>query len=78
MGLKDDRRAAVRHSLARSKIMKPTIKRTKKAARKRVRLGTALVAIGRKMGLTADEFATMEKVRDKTPAKPIRTVWDDL
>lgn len=36
----------------------------------RVRVGEALVAIGRKMGLTDEEFAILESVRDGTPAEP--------
>ncbi|WP_291524450.1 plasmid stabilization protein [Acidithiobacillus sp.] len=39
---------------------------------KRVRLGEALAAIGRKIGLTNEDFAVFESVRDKTPAKPLR------
>lgn len=38
---------------------------------KRVRVGDALAAIGRKVGLTDEEFAVFENVRDKTPAKPV-------
>ena len=38
---------------------------------KRVRVGEALVAIGRKIGLTNEDFAVLESVRDKTPAKPL-------
>lgn len=38
---------------------------------KRVRVGDALAAIGRKVGLTDEEFAVFESVRDKTPAKPV-------
>jgi len=38
---------------------------------KRVRVGEALAAIGRKIGLTNEEFAVFESVRDKTPAKPL-------
>ena len=37
---------------------------------KRVRLGDALAALGRKVGLTNEDFAAFEKVRDRTPAKP--------
>ena len=36
----------------------------------RVRVGDALAAIGRKLGLTNDDFAVFETVRDRTPAKP--------
>lgn len=38
---------------------------------KRVRVGEALTAIGRKIGLTDEDFAVFESVRDKTPAKPL-------
>jgi plasmid stability protein len=40
-------------------------------AEKRVRMGEALAAIGRKIGLTNEDFAVFEAVRDKTPAKPL-------
>ena len=38
---------------------------------KRVRVGEALAAIGRKIGLTNEDFVVFESVRDKTPAKPL-------
>ena len=38
---------------------------------KRVRVGEALAAIGRKIGLTNKDFAVIESVRDKTLAKPL-------
>jgi plasmid stability protein len=38
---------------------------------KRVRMGEALATIGRKIGLTNEDFAVFENVRDKTPAKPL-------
>ncbi len=38
---------------------------------KRVRVGEALAAIGRKIGLTNEDFAVFESVHDKTPAKPL-------
>ena len=37
----------------------------------RVRMGDALAAIGRKIGLTNEDFAVFESVRDKMPAKPL-------
>ena len=37
----------------------------------RVRVGDALAAIGHKIGLTNEDFAVFERVRDKTPAKPL-------
>lgn len=38
---------------------------------KRVRVGDALAAIGRKIGLTNEDFAVFENVRDRTPAEPL-------
>lgn len=37
----------------------------------RVRMGEALAAIGRNIGLTNEDFAVFESVRDKTPAEPL-------
>ena len=38
----------------------------------RVRLGEALAALGRKIGLTNEDFVVVNQVRDKTPAEPLR------
>jgi plasmid stability protein len=38
---------------------------------KRVRVGDALAAIGRRIGLTDKDLAVFDSVRDKTPAKPL-------
>lgn len=38
----------------------------------RLRLGTALAELGRRVGLTDDDIAAFESVRDKTPAEPLR------
>ena len=38
---------------------------------KRVQMGDALAALGRKIGLTNEDFAVFEQVRDKTPAEPM-------
>lgn len=38
---------------------------------KRVRMGEALTAIGRMIGLTDEDFSVFESVRDKTPAEPL-------
>ncbi|MDO9519358.1 MAG: Arc family DNA-binding protein [Pseudohongiella sp.] len=35
-----------------------------------LRLGTALAELGRRTGLTDEDIATFEQVRDKTPAEP--------
>lgn len=39
---------------------------------KRVRVGDALSAIGRKIGLSNADVDALERSRDKTPAKPLR------
>lgn len=38
----------------------------------RVRVADALAANGRKIGLTDEDFAILESVRDRTPAEPQR------
>lgn len=38
----------------------------------RVRVGDALAALGRKIGLTNEDFEVFDRVRDKTPAEPLR------
>ena len=38
----------------------------------RLRLGSALAELGRRAGLTDDDIAALEQVRDKTPAEPVR------
>ena len=38
----------------------------------RVRVGDALAALGRKIGLTNEDVEIFNRVRDKTPAKPLR------
>ena len=37
----------------------------------RVHLGDALAALGRKIGLTNEDFDVLNQVRDKTPAEPL-------
>ena len=39
---------------------------------KRVRLGEALAALGRKIGLTNEDLEVFNQVRDKAPAEPLR------
>jgi plasmid stability protein len=36
----------------------------------RVRLGEALAELGRKVGLTNEDFEVFQQVKDKTPAEP--------
>ncbi len=38
----------------------------------RVRLGEALAALSRKIGLTNEDFEAFDQVRDRTPAEPLR------
>ena len=38
----------------------------------RVKLGSLLADMGRQAKLTDQEFAVFERVRDKTPARPVR------
>jgi len=37
----------------------------------RVRLGTRLYELGRKVGLTDEDVALFESIRDRTPAQPM-------
>lgn len=37
----------------------------------RVRLGDALAALSRDIGLTNEDFEVLDRVRDQTPAKPL-------
>lgn len=39
---------------------------------KRVRLGEALAALGRRVGLTDADIAASDQTRDKSPAKPMK------
>jgi plasmid stability protein len=39
---------------------------------KRVRLGDALAALGRKVGITGEDIAVIGQMRDKSPAKPMK------
>ncbi|MEO1767950.1 hypothetical protein [Thiobacter aerophilum] len=40
----------------------------------RIRMGDALAALGRKIGLKDEDFAVFEQARDKKPAEPVRLV----
>lgn len=39
---------------------------------RRIRLGTALAELGRRVGLTSEDFAALEQLRDRTPAEPVK------
>jgi antitoxin FitA len=38
----------------------------------RVRLGEGLAALGRKIGLSNEDVAVLDQVRDRAPAEPLR------
>lgn len=38
---------------------------------KRVQVGEALAAIGRRIGLSDEDVAALERMRDRTPAQPL-------
>ncbi len=38
----------------------------------RICMGDALASLGRKIGLTNEDFAMFDQVRDKAPAEPVR------
>jgi plasmid stability protein len=38
----------------------------------RIRMGEALAALGHKIGLTDKDFEVFDRVRDTTPAEPLR------
>jgi antitoxin FitA len=38
----------------------------------RIRMGDALAELGRRVGLTNEDFAAFDKIRDKAPAEPMR------
>ena len=39
---------------------------------KRLRLGDALAALGRKAGITSEDIAVIEQTRDRSAAKPMK------
>jgi plasmid stability protein len=47
-------------------ILKNTLK-----TEQRVQMGNALTELGRRLGLTNDDFTTFEQARDKTSAEPM-------
>ncbi|OWV65990.1 plasmid stabilization protein [Rhizobium sp. N122] len=38
----------------------------------RIRMGDALAEVGRQQGLTNDDFAGLDQLRDRAPAEPLR------
>jgi plasmid stability protein len=60
---------AVRHGRSAEAEIRDILERAVKPA-KRVRLGDALAALGRKVGLTGEDIAIIDEMRDKSPAEP--------
>ena len=63
-------RAAQRGRSAEAEI-RDILERAVKPA-KRVRIGDALAALGRKAGLTDEDIAVLDRMRDRSPAKPMK------
>lgn len=61
---------AARHGRSTEAEVREILERAVKPE-KRVCMGDALAALGRKVGLADEDIALIERVRDKTPAKPL-------
>ena len=62
---------AAQHGRSAEAEVRDILERAVKPA-KRVRLGDALAALGRKVGLTDEDIAVMDQMRDNLPAKPMK------
>ena len=62
---------AAQHGRSAEAEIRDILERAVKPA-KRVRLGDALAALGRKVGLTDEDIAAIDQTRDKSPAKPMK------
>jgi plasmid stability protein len=64
---------AAQHGRSAEAEIRDILERALKPA-KRVRLGDALAALGRKvgLGLTDEHIAAVDQTRDKSPAKPMK------
>ena len=62
---------AARHGRSAEAEVRDILEHTVKPA-KRVRLGDALAALGRKVRLTDADIAVLDQTRDKSPAKPMK------
>ncbi len=62
---------AARHGRSTEAEVREILENAVKPVR-RVRMGDALAALGRKIGLTGRDLAVLEQRRDKKPAKPMR------
>ncbi len=61
---------AARHGRSAEAEIRDILERAVKPA-KRVRLGDALAALGRKVGLTDEDLASIDRTRDRSPAHPM-------
>ena len=61
---------AAQHGRSTEAEIRDILERTVKPT-KRVRLGDALAALGRKVGITDEDIALIGQTRDKSPAKPM-------
>jgi plasmid stability protein len=62
---------AARHGRSAEAEIRDILERAVKPA-KRIRLGDALAALGRKIGLTDEDVAVIDQMRDRSPAKPMK------
>jgi len=62
---------AAQHGRSAEAEVRDILDRAVKPAR-RVRLGDALAALGRKVGLTDEDIAVIDPMRDKSPAEPMK------
>jgi plasmid stability protein len=62
---------AAQHGRSAEPEIRDILERAVKPAR-RVRLGDALAALGRKVGLTDADIAAVEQTRDKSPVTPMK------
>jgi antitoxin FitA len=62
---------AAQHGRSSEAETRDILERAVKPVR-RVRLGNALAALGRKVGLMDEDIAAIDQTRDKSPAKPMK------
>jgi len=62
---------AAQHGRSAEAEIRDILERAVKPA-KRVRIGDALAALGRKAGLTDEDIAVLDRMRDRSPAKPMK------
>jgi antitoxin FitA len=62
---------AARHGRSAEAEIRDILEQAVKPA-KRVRLGDTLAALGRKAGITDDDIAAVDRMRDYSPAKPMK------